>query len=62
MTDEQRNEMQALCVRAVEQEAKRQAARQRGDVAAAEAAERELAALWRRYGELKRQQAAYEQD
>jgi hypothetical protein len=51
-------EMQALCVRAAEQEARRQAARQRGDVAVAEAAERKLAALWRRYGELDRERAA----
>jgi len=45
-------ERQALLTRASEQEARRQAAQQRGDLEAAQAAERELRRLWSRYQEL----------
>jgi hypothetical protein len=51
---ENENELQALLTRAAEQEARRQAARERGDTQAVWAAERELQKLWRRYGELER--------
>ena len=41
-----------MLTRASEQEARRQAAQQRGDLEAAQAAERELRRLWSRYQEL----------
>ena len=47
-------ELRALLVRAAEQEARRQAARERGDYPAQYEYERELAKLWRRYGVLER--------
>jgi hypothetical protein len=45
---------QALLVRAAEQEARRQAARMRGDTAAERAAENELRELWRAHADLER--------
>ena len=53
MTDDARAEKQALCTRAAEQEAKRQAALQRGDWFTQHECERELRALWRRHSELE---------
>lgn len=54
MTDAQRNELQALLVRAAASEAQRQAAHARGDTLAEHAAEDELRAAWRRHTELER--------
>jgi hypothetical protein len=51
MTDSERT---AILTQAADAEARRQAALQRGDQRAAWHAERELAALWRRYGQLER--------
>ncbi len=45
-------ERQAILTRAAEQEARRQSARERGDVQAERQAERELVRLWWRFGEL----------
>lgn len=45
-------ERRALLTRAAEQEARRQAARERGEVAAMADAERELRRLWSRFVEL----------
>jgi hypothetical protein len=45
---------QALLVRAATAEARRQAARQRGDVEAERAAENELRELWRAHADLER--------
>jgi hypothetical protein len=50
--------MQAILTRAATLEAQRQAARDRGDLAARDAAERELAALWRQYMDLERRAGA----
>ena len=58
MSDEQRAELQALCVRAADQEAKRQAAIARGDVQAVRECEIELSRLWSRYLDIEQQQAA----
>lgn len=44
---------QALLVRAAEQEARRQAARQRGDTDAERAAENELRELWKAHADLE---------
>jgi hypothetical protein len=44
---------QALLVRAAEQEARRQAARQRGDTDTERAAENELRELWRAHADLE---------
>jgi hypothetical protein len=46
------SERRAILTRAADQEARRQAARERGDLIAMADAERELARLWRRFGEL----------
>jgi hypothetical protein len=48
-------EMQALCTRAAEQEARRQAAAARGDRDATREAELEISRLWARYLDLERQ-------
>ena len=53
MTDNE-IELRALLTRAAEQEARRQSAREAGDQWGQYQAERELAALWRRYGQLER--------
>lgn len=58
MSDEQRAELQALCVRAADAEAKRQAAIARGDVQAVQEAECELSRLWSRYVDIEQQRAA----
>lgn len=55
MSTVNRAEMQAILTRAATLEAARQSARDRGDIAARDAAERELAALWRQYMDLERQ-------
>ena len=47
-------ELRALPVRAAEQEARRQAAKERGETQARWAAERELQRLHRRLGEIER--------
>lgn len=51
--DDSKAEMQALCTRAAEQEARRQSAAARGDCDTAQAAERELSRLWARYLQLE---------
>jgi hypothetical protein len=53
VTDAQRNELQALLVRASVAEASRQAARTRGDELAERALEAELRELWQRHSELE---------
>ena len=53
MTTDHRAELQALLVRAADQEVRRQAARQRGDRDAEQAAEDEIRALWRRHAEIE---------
>lgn len=52
MTEHDRIEVQALCARAAVEEAKRQAAQQRGDWHGEHEAERELRRLWHRHAEL----------
>lgn len=54
MTDSQRNELQALLVRAAASEAQRQAAQARGDTLAVRAAEDDLRQLWARHADLER--------
>jgi hypothetical protein len=54
VTDAERNQAQALLVRAAEQEARRQAAHARRDWPAVASAEAELRALWRQHAELER--------
>jgi hypothetical protein len=46
-------ELRALCTRAAEAEARRQAARDRGDHHAEAALEEELRRLWRRHAEIE---------
>ena len=54
MIAEPETELRALLVRAAEQEARRQAAKERGETQARWAAERELQRLCRRFGEIER--------
>ena len=54
MTESQRSESQALLTRAAEQEARRLAAAERGDVQAVREHEQELSRLWGRYCDLER--------
>lgn len=58
MSDSQRNELQALLVRASVTEAARQAAKARGDAPAERALEAELRQLYREHSALERQAAA----
>lgn len=54
MTESERNLLRALLTRAATLEVQRQAAVQRGDTAARDAAERELRELWREHQRLER--------
>jgi hypothetical protein len=53
VNDATRTELRALLTRAAVLEARRQAALGRGDTCAEQAAERELAEIWRRHSELE---------
>ena len=55
--DDYRSELQAIAARAGVEEARRQAALQRGDCQAAADAEQELSRLWARYCDLEQQVA-----
>jgi hypothetical protein len=48
-------ELRTILTAAAEAEGRRQVAKERGDMQAQYQAERELAALWRRWGQLERQ-------